>query len=295
MTYFKFKQILRKYCKEFDIKFPLISNQQKLHKAYEESLWTAPVEDNDITLGQFLDSTNWTEIFEDKMPSYRNSLGERFEYIQPLDKNKSISETNYCLAPLPKAVPASDKINGLTASWIIIDDVIKEEGKTPMRYNDNYASASANVTTVQSDAAVQRDYLLNRLSKAQYPKEQSFTKLFNLYVDNTPKTYKELIDAIKNDKFTLDPKAVKKVDKFSDEDNEYPEGFNPFGAFFGIVWEGLTPDPEGYQAAVKELCKQATAAKDIIMTGDAADGLKALQDFEAWLPDTSPSTSTSVN
>lgn len=155
-----------------------------------------------------------------------------------------------------------------------------------MRYNDNYASANVITTTAQSDTTVQRNYLLDRLNRAEWPKQQSFTKLFNLHIDNAPKTYKELIDAIKNDKFSLDAKAVKKVDSFSDEDSDYPEGYNPYGAFFGIVWEGATPDPEGYQEAVKVMHKQFTAAKDIIMSGVYADGLKALQDFEAWLPET---------
>lgn len=198
-----------------------------------------------------------------------------------MERNKKKSGWNLQptveLAPLPVAVPVCQ---AKPASWWI-DDCIKEEGKTLMCYNDNYASASANVTTVQSDTATQRDYLLSRLAKADYPKHQELANLFNLYVDNTPKTYKELIDIIKNDKFTIDKKVEKALElneETSDEERWY------WGPTHGIIWAGVQPDRDGYNTAEKEKGKQFTAARDIIMTGDAAAGLKALQDFEAWLP-----------
>lgn len=211
----------------------------------------------------------WKLIMDfDEMKKKRFKVENGCDFFQPFE-----------LAPLPEAVPCVQ-----TQAYEDLEKYIcpKQEGKTPMRnYNDAYASA--NITSPRSDTAVQRDYLLGRLNQAEYPKQHSFMKLFNLHVDNAPKTYKELVDAIKNDKFSLDAKIVKKVDNFSDEDN--PEGYNPYGPFFGIVWDGPKPDPEGYAVASKDLTKQFTAAKDTIMTSDATTGLKALQDFEAWLPE----------
>ena len=59
----------------------------------------------------------------------------------------------------------------------------------------NKANAYASVSTSKSDTAIQRDYLLSQLTEAWYPKERELESLFNLYVDNTPKTYKDMIAA----------------------------------------------------------------------------------------------------
>jgi len=196
-----------------------------------------------------------------------------------------ITPTTVSLAPLGVAT-ASD--------WIVKYDYwmaelkAKQEGKTPMRYNDNYACAS--VTTAKSDAATQRDYLIGRLESAVRNKRIELDKFFNRFVDNTPKTYKELIDAIKNDKFTLDTKVTARVDAIHEDDDFGYCGGNPF---YGIVWSGPVFDEKAWQAGKEAAGKQETAAKDIIMTGTAADGLAALQAFEAWLPAaTAPTTAT---
>jgi hypothetical protein len=209
------------------------------------------------------------------MASWTSSTGEHMTYtVQPKDCNKSLSETNFCLAPLPKAVPAC----------VFTQQYYKEEGKTPMRYNDNYASANAYVASPQSDVATQRDFLLKELDLADYPKQKELQKLFNLNVDNTPKTYKEVIDIIKAGTYTIDPKIAKKVDAFDLSDNGNDLDDYHYGPMYGIVWPGPVSDWDGYHTAEKEKSKQYSAAKRIIMTGDAAAGLKALQDFEAWLP-----------
>lgn len=163
---------------------------------------------------------------------------------------------------------------------------MKKEGKTPMKnYNDSYACAS--VSTAKSDTAVTRDYLLNRLENARYPKERGFTDTFNLYVDNFPKTYKELIDVIKNGKYTIDSKIEKQLAAVEAD----PSDSWYAGAFAGFIWDGPKADRPGYDQAVKDLKDRQIKARDTIMVKDADAGLAALEAFEAW----TPTVATTVN
>lgn len=195
-----------------------------------------------------------------------------------MNREKSFNDLScqgyFQLAPLPQAVPCTNEMKCKK---------YQEEGKTPMRYNDNYASASATVAAQPSDTSVTRDYLLKRLASADYPKNRKIIELFNLDVDNSPKTYQQLIDAIKNGTYTLDPKRTAKVDEaVADHEKQDCEYYG--SVFDGIIWGGPQPDKKGYTAAKEEQNKQYTAAKDTIMVGDAAAGLAALQAFEAWTP-----------
>ena len=61
-----------------------------------------------------------------------------------------------------------------------------------------------------------RDYLVRRLEVVGYELERKLPDQFNLYVNNTPKTYKELIDAIKNDKFKLNKHIAERLEDIED-------------------------------------------------------------------------------
>lgn len=126
-----------------------------------------------------------------------------------------------------------------------------------------------------------RDYLLRRLEAVGYALERKLPDQFNLYVNNTPKTYKELIDAIKNDKFKLNKHIAERLEDIDDgeDDEDYL-----CGPFDGIIWDGPQPDRKGRDAAYKSLCAAKTAAKDIIMTSDPKDAVEALKALEAWVP-----------
>lgn len=178
------------------------------------------------------------------------------------------------LAPLPMA-----KCSGITYKCPLL--IEKEEGK-PMRYNDNCASVNIVASDTKSEAATQREYLLDRLSGiCNWRRDQKLMDIFNLHTDNSPKTYKEMIDMIKNGKYTLDKKLTDRVDANVADDDFDACWFSPW---YGIIWDGPQPDHKGYNAAIAESNKLYTATKDTIMSGVYADGLKALQDFEAWLP-----------
>lgn len=187
------------------------------------------------------------------------------------DCDECLKSSSY-LAPLPKAVPHPLWDNPLGC--------VQEEGKTPMRYNDNYATASATVASQPSDTAVQRDYLLSRLFNAAYPKDQELEKLYNLYVDNIPKTYADMIAIIKAGTYTIDSKTEKLLAAVDEDDPWF------YGPMAGIIWPGPKFDRPGYDAARIEQKKQYQTAKDTIMVSDAAAGLAALQAFEAWVPAT---------
>lgn len=191
-------------------------------------------------------------------------------------KPSAYNTITYCnpflLAPLDVPCPRS-----------IADMFCKQEGTTPMRYNDNYATANATVQSQPTDTAVTRDYLLGRLAKADYPKEAELRKFFNLYVDNTPKTYKDMIAIIQAGTYTIDPKIAKRIDDVEAEDDDKACGFG-YGPMYGIIWPGPVADYVGYKAASTEKEKQYRAAKDAVMVSDAATGLAAIQAFEAWMP-----------
>jgi hypothetical protein len=220
-----------------------------------------------------------------------------FDFITREDfmkAKKALQANHFCLAPLSKTVPTPEYQPGCecwNTQGPTLGDILgctKQEGKTPMRYNDNYASASATVAAQPSDTAVTRDYLLTRLAKADYPKEQALSKLFNLNAYNIPKTYQQMIDIIKAGTYTIDSKIAANL-AASEANDDGDDGWY-WGAMYGIVWPGPQPDKKGYAAAIEQKRTQYTAAKDTIMVGSAVEGLAALQAFEAWLP--TPATTT---
>lgn len=171
----------------------------------------------------------------------------------------------------------------------------EQKGNNPMCYANKCAtnsSASLAGITVQtssnvSDIQIQREYLLNRLSQANYAKQTELQTLYNLYVgDGRPKTSKDLIDMITTGKFTLDEKKVAKQDKklgyHYDEDEDCY--YQSEDAFFAIIWNGPKPDKDGYTAALKLRDAEFNKSKDQIMISNPEKGLAAIQSFEAWLP-----------
>lgn len=124
----------------------------------------------------------------------------------------------------------------------------------------------------------QIEYLTRRTMEVFRELRSPLADKYNLYKDNTPKTCKELIDTIKNDKFTLDEKRIKLLE--ADEDEEVYRR----GPFDGIIWGGPQPDWDGYNAACEKLAKAREATLDIINTSPSSEGLKALREFQKWTP-----------
>lgn len=276
----EFRVLFKKFRKEHKVACYGYDKIDKLHKEYEASLYTAPVPDSEETVNEFLRSEFkvWNTSSTNKSITI-NDFNKACQALQAA--NVPHVSTNY-ISTLPKAVPpwptspCENECPSVTFT--------KEEGK-PMRYNDNYASATANVSTPKSDTATSRDYFLKRLEGAMYPKREGFMDLFNLNIDNQPKNYKDLIAAIKDGKYTIDKKVEKRFEA-SDEDNGWY-----FGSLHGIIWDGPKQDYEGYRKALEELKKQDTAARDAIMAAATAGDMKAAVDaFEAWTPTVATTT-----
>lgn len=178
-------------------------------------------------------------------------------------KKKSIFGNPNCVVSLG----CSTTIVGQRCDTIVLDD----PHPWPKKKEEENSMTTQNT---------ERDYLKRRLMDALYIFQDDIATAFRIRNSETPKTYSELIDAIKNGKYTLDEKVTKRVDAYFEEN-----GFTPWGPFYGIKFQlDTAPDRDGYDAAEKALNKRWQDAQDIIMTGDAAAGLKALQDFEAWKP-----------
>jgi len=127
----------------------------------------------------------------------------------------------------------------------------------------------------------ERTYLNNRLAEIKYAKMDTIQTQFRIHNDDKPKIYSQLIDAIENGKYEIDSKRAAKIDIYAEDKDFYKIG----GPFDGLKFNlDTAPDWKGYEAASESLTKAWIAARDTVNTMDAAAGLKALQDFEAWTP-----------
>lgn len=160
--------------------------------------------------------------------------------------------------------------------------VKKKKEENPMRYDSVSVNPTVTVAAPVSDAATAREYLNRRISDIRWERVNcEFYKLFNLGVSTRPKTYKDLIEKITKGLFKLDEKRTKKIDALIEDDDFY-------GSYDdGIIWLGdVMPDRDGFDAAVKAFDKLVQAARDTVAVGTPAEGLKAVQDLEAWQPTT---------
>lgn len=181
----------------------------------------------------------------------------------------------------------------------ILDQLILSTGTLPKQTGlDIFVTTGTTVTkqtiypekveekeTAMSLEQNQIDYLSCRVDDVYRELRSPLAEKFNLYKDNAPRTYKELIDAIKNDKFKLNEKRIKAMEARAEDDEDAGWDCPYCGPFDGIIWDGPQPDEKGYEAALDSLQKARIRALDIIKTSPAADGLKALQEFEKWTPE----------
>lgn len=158
----------------------------------------------------------------------------------------------------------------------------KKKEENPMRYDSVSVNPTVTVAAPESDAATARVYLNRRIADIRWERvNREFYKLFNLGVNTRPKSYKDLIEKITTGQFKLDEKRTKNIDAYIEADDFY-------GSYDdGIIWLGdVMPDRDGFDAAVKAFDKLVQAAKDTVAVGTPAEGLKAVQDLEAWQPTT---------
>ncbi len=258
MYFNKFRRIVQDYCREFNIRFPSKSYYKRLHRDYNASLKTAPVEDNDITVAQFLDENMKDPV--NKLEDFIEMVGflgieeYQIEMITTFDQlwvqEAQFASTPKCM-PVPQPVcnyPSMEKKMGCKKT--------KEEVENTMTTNS------------------ERDYLVRRIREIHNEITNRLYSQFRMSNSDSPQTYKELIDAITNKQYSLDEKMTARVD--AGEANYY-------GPFYGFVWNMPdAPDSKGYEAAHKAARKAYQDALDIIQTSDAAAGLAAMKAYADW-------------
>lgn len=184
-------------------------------------------------------------------------------------------------------------------------DSKQEQGNNPMRaYSDTTATAiSITTSDAGSESKEQRQYLLRRfedITRAEWREDSRVALLrdmFNIHAPIAPKTSKELLDAMKNGKYTVDQAKVDAQTKFfaaegDDRDDLWSEDIND--RYYGITFTDLpVADMKGYNAAYEAYRKLVQDTRDSIMIGTPAEGLAALRAFELWMPEqNAPSTTT---
>lgn len=195
-----------------------------------------------------------------------------------------------CCKPAPIPQPAQHYVSGY---WT--DN--EQQGNNPMRIETN--SATAVVSAVRSDEAIQRDYLMAEFSRltAYDQKFGELREFFNIDAPKYPKDTQTLIDAFKDGKIVIDQAKVDANTKLlSGEGGRSYDDADDYvgGRFYGLTFTALpTPDYKGWEAAKEAYEALKTATKRKIIVGSPADGLAALEALEAWTPtQNAPTTAT---
>lgn len=166
----------------------------------------------------------------------------------------------------------------------------REEGENPMLKSVTASPTAIASITAESDTQKKVDYLNNRALKVFNNINLTFRDMFHLNSFSTPRYYKELIGAIKNGEYTINEEAAKKADENWKDHVEDPyEYWYDFDAFYGINFTKFPkPDWKGHEKATVELRAEYQRVQDVIAISPAEEALKAVQDFEKWLPSNAP-------
>lgn len=134
----------------------------------------------------------------------------------------------------------------------------------------NYASVGLTNISAPSDAAQQRSYLKERLADVDLTLKEGLKDQFKMNPPQPPKTIGDLVDRLKNGAYTIED--ADKTDKRI--------GIGYWTDYFS--WRTEPADEAGYKKAKEELKAAKQKALDTIVIAEPADGLAALQEFEAF-------------
>jgi len=138
----------------------------------------------------------------------------------------------------------------------------KKKDKSPMNY------ASATVIAQDNTERDQRRFLSEQLYTAYYTAKTALERKFGLIDDEAPKTLLDTVKRIQDGLFVI-------PEKYKDE--------KVYGGLGHLRWRDpkTVEDKDGFEAAKDELKKARNAVERTITILSPAEGLKALQDFEA--------------
>lgn len=203
----------------------------------------------------------WSERIPGYMFANRNKkkhLKEEYRKMQRIDNTTANYSTSFWGIPTQQPmVTLTDSMwniatTGTTPSPTVS---VKEEKEQNMCYDCD-----------REELPVEKNYLISRLLTANSELDQKARVKFGLRFEN-PKTFNEAIERIKAGQYTV-PK------------NPDVETWNALG---DIIWRdpSVKEDKVSYQAFQAKQNKLYTAAMDTIYISEPAEGLKAVQDFEA--------------
>jgi hypothetical protein len=174
------------------------------------------------------------------------------------DKMAGFNECLDCkVASMPQAVPLPASMVAAIMGNLMVDTPQKKE--TTM-YKDE-----------RTEAQQAKDYLISSLDNVIRQKETEAYEAFNLDYCG-PKNFGELRAAVKEGWVQVDP-------NFKDVADNMPLGR---GTDYLLVRDpAKAPDREGYDAAKKEIRKEASEVKDQIVVMGPEKGLEALNAFKA--------------
>lgn len=234
-----------------------------------------------------------------------NRTDSKKNYRKYCEKNSMMFiDLGSTTTPSSTTPAVADQISDIRSAWTSAAKYSKEkEGNNPMCYKcppaiKSYSDASnvslsVNASEQPSQESKAQSYLLDRLQGMIYSKRRDLENQFNLYGRAGPKTLTELLELLKGGKFEVSKygKKLLNLEKNAAEDEDDDDDFfseNPsfyIGSFLDYVdFIGLKdqPDRDGYLKASDTLDKLYQSTRDQIMVFSAAEGLKALNEFEAW-------------
>lgn len=150
--------------------------------------------------------------------------------------------------------------------------VAKEKKMSFDLYDDECDCCSETQVTKQAFSP-EKVYLLKRTDEVRRSKLSKVYQTYNLEPVAGPLTLNELVQRIKDGKFTIKNNA-------GDKQSNYNGGFM-LAYDSNFSWGTVAPDESGAQKARDAIEVAATKSRDAIVAGDSAAGLAAIQAFDS--------------
>lgn len=191
------------------------------------------------------------------------NLSRPFAYEDKIEVKTCKPCTVPMAGQLSFAIAEMNAINAQNYSLGCITTTISNQGNDPMN------------TNTQNDLEYRRGrYLETRLCEVSSEKQDELRKLYHIDDDDEPNSPKDMIARIADGKYTITEKTYY------------------CGMWDGLHWRdpALPADEAGFKTAKELAEKKYQDVKDAIVLLPNDTALKAIKDFEAWLPTTATAT-----
>ena len=124
---------------------------------------------------------------------------------------------------------------------------------------------------IETEEAVAKNHLLERAEEIFDEKREAAQKHFNIEHDGGPQTFDELLERLRDEKFTWTALPESRTSKYH---------FNRYNPLYGVDWRVGTPDNAGYDAFLERASKAYEHLVDSIHVETPAEARKELVKFE---------------